>query len=117
MIATIIIDFSQKSPIIETIQGAVHMTMTEKIEIAMIKQGIQGKELAKRLGCTSSNLSAKFRRNNLTERDLNDIAEALDCRFEGKFIKKIPEKSFKRDTGNQTCVPLFFTQRYSRHTS
>ena len=64
------------------------MTMTEKIKIAMIKQGIQGKELAKRLGCTSSNLSAKFRRNNLTERDLNDIAEALDCRFEGKFIKK-----------------------------
>lgn len=60
--------------------------MTEKIRIAMIKKGIGVKDLAEALGCTSQNLSGKFRRDNFSEKDLCDIAAVLGCRFEGRFI-------------------------------
>lgn len=62
------------------------MPMTEKIRIALIKRNMSLKELAARLGCTSQNLSGKFKRDNFSERELVEIADALDCRFEGRFI-------------------------------
>ena len=61
--------------------------MTEKIRIAMIKKNISVKDLAARLGCTSQNLSGKFKRDNFSERELQEIAEVLDCTFEGRFIR------------------------------
>ena len=61
--------------------------MTEKIRIAMIKKNISVKELAARLGCTSQNLSGKFKRDNFSERELQEIAAVLDCTFEGRFIR------------------------------
>lgn len=62
--------------------------MTEKIRIAMIKRNMSVKELAARLGCTSQNLSGKFKRDNFSERELQEIAEILECTFEGRFISK-----------------------------
>ncbi|MBR4000046.1 MAG: helix-turn-helix transcriptional regulator [Clostridia bacterium] len=62
--------------------------MTEKIRIAMIKRNMSVKELAARLGCTSQNLSGKFKRDNFSERELQEIAEILGCTFEGRFISK-----------------------------
>ena len=44
------------------------------------------KELATRVGCTSQNLSGKFKRDNFSEKELQEIASALDCSFEGRFI-------------------------------
>lgn len=64
------------------------MPMTEKIKIAMLKTGVSVKDLASKLGCSSQNLSGKFKRDNFCEKDLNDIAEAMGCRFEGRFVKK-----------------------------
>ena len=64
------------------------MPMTEKIKIAMLKTGVSVKDLASKLGCSSQNLSGKFKRDNFCEKDLNDIAEAMECRFEGRFVKK-----------------------------
>lgn len=61
--------------------------MTEKIRIAMIKKNISVKDLAARLGCTSQNLSGKFKRDNFSERELQEIAAVLDCTFEGRFIR------------------------------
>jgi len=61
--------------------------MTEKIKIAMIKKNISVKDLAARLGCTSQNLSGKFKRDNFSERELQEIAAVLDCTFEGRFIR------------------------------
>lgn len=40
------------------------MGMTEKIKIALIKKGMSVKDLAARLGCTSQNISGKFKRDN-----------------------------------------------------
>ena len=53
--------------------------MTEKIRIALIKQNRSVKDLAAAIGCTSQNLS---------EKELAEIAEALGYRYEGKFINK-----------------------------
>ena len=64
------------------------MPMTEKIRIAMLKTGVSVKDLANKLGCTSQNLSGTFKRDNFCEQDLNAIADAMGCRFEGRFVKE-----------------------------
>ena len=62
------------------------MPMAEKIRIALIKRNMNLKELSSRLGCTSQNLSGKFKRDNFSEKELQEIASALDCSIEGRFI-------------------------------
>lgn len=62
------------------------MSMTEKIKIAMLIRKMGVKDLATYLGCTSQNLSGKFKRDNFSEKELNEIATALKCHFEGRFI-------------------------------
>ena len=44
------------------------MSMAEKIKIALIKRNMTLKELATRVGCTSQNLSGKFKRTILAKR-------------------------------------------------
>lgn len=61
--------------------------MTEKIRILMIKKNVSVKDLASRLNCTSQNLSGKFKRDNFSEKELQEIAAALDCSFEGRFVR------------------------------
>ena len=61
--------------------------MTEKIRILMIKKNVSVKDLASRLNCTSQNLSGKFKRDNFSEKELQEIAVALDCSFEGRFVR------------------------------
>ncbi len=63
------------------------MSMAEKIRIALIKRNMSLKKLAAQIGCTSQNLSGKLRRDNFSERDLTEIAAALDCHFEGRFLR------------------------------
>ena len=67
-------------------KGGFTMSMTEKIRIALIKRNISIKELAAQLGCTSQNLSGKFKRDNFSEKELQEIAAALNCTFEGRFL-------------------------------
>ena len=62
--------------------------MTEKIRIALIKHTMSVKDLAASIGCTSQNLSGKFKRDNFSEKELAEIADAMGYRFEGKFIDK-----------------------------
>lgn len=62
--------------------------MTEKIRVALIKQNMSVKDLAAAIGCTSQNLSGKFKRDNFSEKELTKIAEAMGYRFEGKFVNK-----------------------------
>jgi len=64
------------------------LPMTEKIKIAMLKTNTSVKDLASKLDCSSQNLSGKFKRDNFCEKDLIAIAEAMGCRFEGRFINK-----------------------------
>ena len=58
------------------------MAMVEKIRILLVKQGnISEAELARRLGTSPQNLSKKFKRDNLSEKDLQKIAEVMGCRY------------------------------------
>lgn len=59
--------------------------MTEKIKILLIKRNATLKELAEKLGTSPQNLSGKFKRDNFSEKELQEIAQALDCKFEGFF--------------------------------
>ncbi len=42
--------------------------------------------LATLIGTTNQNLSNKLTRDNFSEKELKQIAEALGCRFEGYFV-------------------------------
>ena len=69
------------------------MGMSEKIKILLIKKNFTVKDLANKLGCSSANISNKFKRDNFSENELKEIAKALDCDFEAGFIiRKTGEK-------------------------
>lgn len=62
------------------------MALSDRIRILLIKRGnISEAELARRLGTSPQNLNNKMKRDNFTEKDLLDIAAALDCTFTVSF--------------------------------
>lgn len=62
--------------------------MTENIKIVMLKRNINIKELGEKLGTTGNNMTNKFRRDNFSEKELAEIANALNCRLDIAFIDK-----------------------------
>lgn len=69
------------------------MAMAEKVRILLVKRKITVTDLAKRLGMSQSNLSNKLSRDNFNEKELQEIAEALNCDLDTGFTL--------RDTGEQ----------------
>ena len=69
------------------------MAMAEKVRILLVKRNITVTDLAKRLGMSQSNLSNKLSRDNFNEKELQEIAEALNCDLDIGFTL--------RDTGEQ----------------
>lgn len=62
------------------------MALSDRIRILLIKRGnISEAELARRLGVSPQNLNNKMKRDNFTEKDLQEIAAALDCTFTISF--------------------------------
>jgi len=62
------------------------MALSDRIRILLIKRGnISEAELARRLGISPQNLNNKMKRDNFTEKDLQEIAAALDCTFSVSF--------------------------------
>lgn len=63
------------------------MSMVEKIRVACVKRGnISEAELARRVGVTPQNFNNKMKRDNFSERDLQEIADALGLRLEISFV-------------------------------
>ena len=63
------------------------MGMVEPIRIALVKRGnISESELARRMGTTPQNFNNKMKRDNFSEKDLQEIAEALGLQVEINFI-------------------------------
>ena len=69
------------------------MGMSKKIRILLVERQMTIKDLASRLGTNGNNLSNKLARDNFSERELQRIAEALNCDFEAGFVM--------RDTGGR----------------
>ncbi|MBM7562706.1 DNA-binding Xre family transcriptional regulator [Fusibacter tunisiensis] len=49
-------------------------------------------ELSRRLGTTNQNMANKLKRDNFSVKELENIAKALDCEFEGYFVDKNGDK-------------------------
>ncbi len=62
------------------------LTMGEKIRILIKRKKITISELANLIETTNQNLSNKLTRDNFSEKELQQIAEALGCKFEGFFV-------------------------------
>ena len=69
------------------------LTMGEKIKVVMKRRGMTLGELAKATGQTRQNLSNKMGRDNFQEKDLQALAQALNCDYEAHLIM--------RDTGEK----------------
>ena len=67
------------------------MGMANKRRVILIEKNMKIKDLAVLLGSSSSNLSNKLKNDNFTEKELQKIAEALNCDYEATFTM--------RDTG------------------
>jgi len=70
-----------------TLHDVIDMSMVESIRIACVKRGnLSEAELARRMGISPQNFHNKMKRDNFTETDLREIAEALGLRLEISFI-------------------------------
>ena len=68
------------------------LTMGEKLRIILKRKNVTIIELSKRLGTTNQNMANKLKRDNFSIQELEAIAEALDCEFEGYFVDKSGDK-------------------------
>ena len=62
------------------------LTMGEKIKIMLGRRNMTLAQLAEKTGQSRQNMSNKMSRDNFSEKELHDIAKALDCTFEASFI-------------------------------
>ena len=68
------------------------MTISEQIKVLCVRSNISVAELARRIGTTPQNLSGKMKRESFTVGELEDIADAVNCSFERKFVLENGEK-------------------------
>ena len=61
------------------------LTFGEKIKIIMGRRGVTITDLTKKTGQSPQNMSNKMSRDNFSEKELKEIAAALDCTFETIF--------------------------------
>lgn len=69
------------------------MGMALKIRTILLERDMSIKELSEKLGYKGANLYNKLKRDNLTEKELHEIADILNCDYDGIFTF--------RDTGKQ----------------
>jgi len=69
------------------------LSTSEKVKIILKRRGMTMGDLAERTGQTRQNLSNKMSRDNFPEKEIREIAAALDCEYETFFVM--------RDTGDK----------------
>ncbi len=62
------------------------LTMGEKIKIMLGRRNMTLAQLAEKTGQSRQNMSNKMSRDNFSEKELREIAKALDCTFDARFI-------------------------------
>lgn len=62
------------------------MSMSKKIKQLLIERDTNITQLAYKLGTKPQNLTNKLSRDNFTEKDLQEIARVLNCKYEANFI-------------------------------
>ncbi|WP_025114183.1 helix-turn-helix domain-containing protein [Lysinibacillus fusiformis] len=62
------------------------MSMAKKIKLLMVERDVTAAKLAEKLGTSQSNISNKLKRDNFSENELEEIASALDAKYEAHFV-------------------------------
>ncbi|MBR4658276.1 MAG: helix-turn-helix transcriptional regulator [Clostridia bacterium] len=63
----------------------MQLTVSEKIRIILGRRNLTITDLAAKLGTSRQNLTNKLNRDNFTEKDIMQIAAALNCTYESLF--------------------------------
>ena len=63
----------------------MQLSTVEKIKVLLGRRNLNIGDLAKLMGTSRQNLCNKFGRDNLTDKDLQAIASALDCTYDVTF--------------------------------
>lgn len=61
------------------------LTIGEKIKVILNRRNMTLAQLAEKTGQSRQNISNKINRDNFSEKDVIQIAQALDCTFESVF--------------------------------
>lgn len=61
------------------------LTMGEKIKVILNRKNMTLAQLAEKTGQSRQNMSNKMSRDNFSEKDLQEIAAALDCSYKATF--------------------------------
>lgn len=62
------------------------LTIGEKIKIILSRRNMTLTQLADKTGQSRQNMSNKMNRDNFSEKELYEIAQALNCTFKTEFI-------------------------------
>ena len=62
------------------------LTMGEKIKIILGRRNMTLAELAEKIGQSRQNLSNKMSRDNFSEKELYEIAQALNCSYQARLV-------------------------------
>ena len=62
------------------------LSMGEKIKVVLNRRKMTIVQLAEKTNQSSQNLSNKLSRDNFTEKEICEIAKALDCTFVTEFV-------------------------------
>ena len=68
------------------------MTTAEQIKVLCVRMDISISELARRIGQSPQNFSAKLKRGTFTDTELVKIADTLNISYEQSFILSNGEK-------------------------
>ena len=61
------------------------LTMGEKIKVILNRRNMTISDLAESLGQSRQNMTNKLTRDNFSEKELRNVAEKLNCQFDGVF--------------------------------
>lgn len=64
------------------------MMFTKSLRLTLVEKEMTAKELATKIGTTQQNLSAKMKRDNFSEKEMRQIADALGLDLEIVMKKK-----------------------------
>lgn len=61
------------------------MSMAKKIKMILVERDMSIRELSDKMGYKGSYLYNKLNRDKMSEKELREIADALDCDYDGIF--------------------------------
>ena len=71
----------------------MQLSVSEKIKIILGRRNMTVSDLAKKLNTSRQNLTNKFSRSNVSEKELRQIAEAMDCSVDVLFTLNDTEET------------------------